>query len=187
MAPMSASPRLLPEYITIPGYDAYQVRIVRGAHGFSATFAWSRFSSQKIALQAAVEWRDLMLAKLPSAGNGRGGFRTSPMPNKHSFGRVGITRYAKVDRRRLGSPVYLVYGVNWTDSDGGKRVKQFQVGRIGTFEWHQELHASLTAEAFRTEWEFCRSTGQVFEPDRYDGWSEEDLYPFLPTSTSSDS
>lgn len=80
-----------------------------------------------------------------------------------------------------------IYGVNWTERDGGKRVKQFQVGRIGTFEWHQELHASLTAEAFRTEWEFCRSTGQVFEPDRYDGWSETELYPFLPASPSSDS
>jgi len=137
-------------------------------------------------MQAAVDWRDLMLAKLPNAGNGRGGFRTLPMPHKRSFGRVGITRYLKTDRRRPGCPVYLVYGVNWTDSDGSKRVKQFQVGRIGTFEWHQELHASLTAEAFRTEWEFCRNTGQVFEPDRYAGWTEVELYPFLPPITELD-
>lgn len=177
---MPAIPRLLPDNITIPGYDAYQVRIVRVDHEYSATFAWSRYVSQKLALQAAVNWRDLMLAHLPNAANGRGGFRTSPMSHKRSFGRVGITRYPKVDRRRLGCPVYLVYGVNWTDIDGSKRVKQFQVGRIGTFEWQQELHASLTAEAFRTEWEFCRSTGQIFEPDKYTGWTQVELYPFLP-------
>ncbi|WGK63452.1 hypothetical protein QAO71_16915 (plasmid) [Halopseudomonas sp. SMJS2] len=176
-------PRLLPDNITIPSYDAYQVRIVRGDHEYSATFAWSRFDSNEQALHAAVNWRDQILAQLPDPGNGRGGFRTSPMAHKRSFGRVGITRYLKKDRRRSGSPVYLVYGINWTDSDGSARVKQFQVGRIGTFEWHQELHASLTAEAFRTEWEFCRSTGQVFEPDRYHGWTEVELYPFLPPTT----
>lgn len=172
--------RLLPDNITIPGYEAYQVRIVRGEHEYSATFAWSRFDSKELALQAALNWRDLLLARLPTAGNGHGGFRTSPMPNKRSFGRVGITRYEKTDHRRSGCPRYLVYGVNWTDRDGSKRVKQFQVGRIGAFDWQQELHASLTAEAFRTEWEYCRSTGKEFAPDRYTGWSEMELYPFLP-------
>ncbi|SER40384.1 MULTISPECIES: hypothetical protein [Pseudomonas] len=179
---MPAIPRLLPDNITIPGYDAYQVRIMRGDYEYSATFAWSRFVSKEKALRAAVNWRDRMLAKLPNAGNGRGSFRTSPMAHKRSVGRVGITRYLKKDRRRLGCPVYLVYGVNWTDDQGRKRVKQFQVGRMGTFECHQEMHASLTAEAFRTEWEFCRSTGQVFEPDPYQCWKEVELYPFLPAT-----
>lgn len=179
---MSTNPRSLPENITIPGYEAYQVRIVRGGHEYSATFGWSRFGSNELALQAAVNWRDMMLARLPKAENGRGSFRSSPMAHKLSFGRVGITRYEKKDRRRVGCPVYLVYGVNWTDAEGNKRVKQFQVGRIGAFEWHQELHASLTAEAFRTEWEFCRSTGQAFEADRYTRWTEVELYPFLPSN-----
>lgn len=176
--------RALPEHITIPGYDAYQVRIVRGYCEYSATFAWSRFASRQLALQAAVNWRDQLLAQLPAAGNGRGGFRASPMANKRSFGRVGISRFMKTDHRRLGCPVYLVYGVNWTDSDGTPRVKQFQVGRAGTFEWDHELHAALTAEAFRTEWEFSISTGQAFESERYHDWAEAVLYPFLPSIES---
>lgn len=178
---MPTNHRALPANITIPGYETYQVRIVRDDHEYSASFAWSRFASKEIALNEAVNWRDKMLTQLPSAKNGRGGFRSAPMEHKRTFGRVGITRYQKVDRRRLGCPVYLVYGVNWTDSDGRARVRQFQVGRIGLFEWHHELHASLTAEAFRTEWEFCRSTGQTFEPDRYKAWGELELYPFLPS------
>lgn len=182
MGALPSVSRVLPDNITVPSHEAYQVRIVREGHEYSATFAWSRFETREDALQAAVNWRDKILKQLPEPANGRGGFRTSPMPNKRSFGRVGITRYLKIDRRRAGCPKYLVYGVNWTDRDGRARVRQFQVGRVGTFEWDQELHASLTAEAFRTEWEFCRSTGQVFEPDRYAGWAETELYPFLPPS-----
>ncbi|WP_326430443.1 hypothetical protein VQ574_21085 (plasmid) [Stutzerimonas frequens] len=177
---MNETRRLLPDNISIPGYEAYQVRIVRCNHEYSATFAWSRYGSKEQALEAAVLWRDMMLKQLPTAANGRGGFRTAPMPHKRSCGRAGITRYQKVDNRRHGRPAYLVFGVNWTDSDGYKRVKQFQVGRIGTYEWQQELHTSLTAEAFRTEWEYCRSTGQIFDPDRYNGWTETELYPFFP-------
>lgn len=175
--------RALPDNITVPSYDAYQVRIVREGHEYSATFAWSRFETTEKAMHAAVSWRDKILSQLPAPGNGRGSFRATPMANKRSFGRVGITRYQKKDRRRTGCPEYLVYGVNWTDKDGQARVSQFQVGRVGTFDWHEELHASLTAEAFRTEWEFCRSTGQVFEPDRYAEWKEAELYPFLPLSS----
>jgi len=101
---MPVNARPLPDNISIPGYDAYQVRIVRGEHEYSATFACSRLGSKDLALQAAVSWRDMMLAKLPPAGNGHGGFRTSPMPNKRSLGRVGVTRYEKIDRRRQGIP-----------------------------------------------------------------------------------
>jgi len=184
---MPAPPRQLPDNIIKLGYEAYQVRIVRGDREYSATFAWSRFGSEALALQAAVNWRDTLLGQLPKAGNGRGGFRAAPMLHKRSLGRVGITRYAKIDRRRPGCPVYLVYGVNWTDSEGRGHVKQFQAGRIGTFEWRQELHTSLTAEAFRTEWEFCKSTGLVFEPERYTVWMENELYPFMPPTAGNDS
>jgi len=55
-----------------------KVRIVRGEHEYSATFAWSRFDTKELALQAALNWRDLMLARLPAAGNGHGGFRATP-------------------------------------------------------------------------------------------------------------
>jgi hypothetical protein len=177
---LNAQGRDLPENISIPGYDSYQVRIARNGHEYSSTFHWARFGGKERALQSAVKWRDQMISQLPAAENGRGSFRTSPMAHKYTFGRVGITKYPKKDRRRTGQPAYLVYGVNWVDEDGAPRVKQFQVGRIGNFDWDQELHTALTAEAFRTEWEFCVSAGISFDPERYQNWKEVELYPFWP-------
>lgn len=171
--------RQLPEQITETNCQTYQVRIVRDGFEYSASFSWSIYGSKEIALQEAVVWRDKLLAKLPPAGNGRGSFRREPMAHKRSHGRVGITRYIKRDYRRVGTPEYLVFGVNWTDSEGA-RVTQFQAGRLGAMDWKDELHAALTAEAFRTEWEFCRASNLSFASERYRQWSEFVLYPFEP-------
>lgn len=173
--------RGLPDNITINNFGAYQVRIRRGETEYLASFSESAYGGKDEALAAAVSWRDKMLACLPPATNGKGSFRRAPMAHKQSFGRVGITRYVKRDHRRTGSPEYLVFGVNWTDSEGYPRVKQFQAGRIGVLSWKDELHAAQTALAFRTEWEFCRDHKVPFDPERYRDWTVP-LYPFMSTT-----
>lgn len=172
--------RNLPSNITIPSYDAYQVRIVRDGHEYSATFAWSRYGSQDQALSEAVAWREAMLAKLPPAAISLGSFRHTPQKNKRSYNRVGISRYIGVDRRKLGAPGYLRFAVNWVDGTGKPRVTSFQVGKVGSFTWEDELHAACTAEAFRTHWEYCQAMKLFFDPSRYEGWKSNQKYPFNP-------
>ncbi len=125
--------RDLPSNITIPAFDAYQVRIVREGHEYSATFAWARYGSKDRALSEAVAWRDRMLAKLPPAATTIGSFRVTSQKNKRSYNRVGISRYIGVDRRKLGAPGYLRFAVNWVDDTGHSRVTSFQVGKVGAF------------------------------------------------------
>lgn len=173
-------PRDLPSNITIPSFDAYQVRIVREGREYSATFAWSRYGTKAKALEEAVAWRDDMLSRLPSAATELGSFRSTPQKNKRSYNRVGISRYIGVDRRKLGSPGYLRFAVNWVDDTGKPRVSSFQVGKIGSFSWEAELHAACTAEAFRTHWEYCRTKGCPFDLSRYEGWKGKHCYPFAP-------
>lgn len=109
----SRSKRTLPENITIPGYEAYQVRIVRGEASFSTTFPWSNYRSTESALAAAVAWRDNLKAQLPAPGNGKNSsFNKEPMEGKKGYSRVGISRYIKTDYRRQGKPKYLVFAVN---------------------------------------------------------------------------
>lgn len=187
MALQTRLSRTLPDQITITNYEAYQVRIARDGDEYSASFTWTKYADQKAALQAAVEWRDRLLAILPPAVNGKGSFRRKPMKGKVSWGRVGVTRYIKRDQRRPGRPKYLVFGVNWTDHDGEPRIKQFQAGRVETLTWEEELHAALTAEAFRTHWEFSRSQNVPFDPEPYLEWKETCLYPFEPDRLSANS
>ncbi|MCS7526914.1 hypothetical protein N0609_11430 [Pseudomonas aeruginosa] len=172
--------RDLPANITIPAFDAYQVRIVRDGHEYSATFAWSRYESKECALSAAIAWRDDLLAKLPPAATTLGSYRSKPQKNKRSYNRVGISRYIGVDRRKLGAPGYLRFAVNWVDGTGQSKVTSFQVGKVGAFSWEDELHAACTAEAFRTQWEFSRATGQSFDHTNYEGWRHKQCYPFNP-------
>lgn len=174
-------PRDLPSNITIPSFDAYQVRIVRDGHEYSATFAWSRYGSKDQALREAVVWRDAMLARLPPAATSLGSFRRTAQKNKRSYGRVGITRYIGVDRRKVGSPGYLRFAVNWVDGTGKPMVTSFQVGKVGSFTWEVELHGACTAEAFRTQWEYCQAMGHSFDPSRYEGWKTNNYYPFDPS------
>lgn len=170
--------RELPLNVGIPDFDAYQVRIVRDGHEYSATFAWSRYGTAEAALAQAVAWRDAMLEKLPPAAIALGSFRCKSQSNKRSCNRVGVSRYIGIDRRKLGSPGYLRFAVNWTDASGKSRVTSFQVGRVGKFKWEDELHAACTAEAFRTNWEFCQSSGEKFDADFYQDWKDVCRYPF---------
>lgn len=182
---MSYKPdRPLPAHVTIPNWSGYQVRIVRDGHEYSASFAWSVDGGREKALSDAVCWRDKLLAALPAAGNAKGAFREKPLAHKTSWGRVGITRYVSADNRRTGRPLYLRFGVNWIDHEEKRRTKSFQVGRVGEFDWAFELHAANTAEAFRTEWEFCRASGLLFDDARYRAWRDTTLYPFYPESVS---
>lgn len=173
--------RDLPEHVTITNFEAYQVRIVRDAHEYSASFSWSRYDNQAHALEAAVDWRNMMLRELPPPGNGKGSFRRKPMAHKRSMGMVGISRYVHTDRRRIGSPQYLRFGVNWVDSMGKPRIKTFEAGKIADLDWEAELHTALTAEAFRTHWEYCTQTASEFDPGIYAGWRDGCVYPFTPS------
>lgn len=163
--------RELPAHITIPNWDGYQVRIVREGQEYSASFAWSN-GGKRAALAEAVRWRDTMLAALPVAGNVKGQYRDQPLSNKRSWSRVGVTRYVSIDRRRAGRPVYLRFGVNWTDENGRRRVTSFWVGNVETISPADERYAATVAEAFRADWEFCRTTGRPFDPSKYRSWKE---------------
>ena len=174
--------RDLPDNITAPYAKFLQVRIVRAGHEFSSTFPFRNYSSPEEASADAEAWRDDLLSKLPPPENGRGSFRRRPMKGKKSFNRVGITRYVKYDNRRAGRPGYLVFGVNYTDSNDVSRIRQFQVGRVEEVNWEKELHASKTAEGFRMHWEYCKEAGLDFDPDAYKGWAEKCFYPFTPMS-----
>lgn len=172
-------PRGLPKHITIPNFNGYQVRIVRDGTEHSKSFPWSTHG-KAAALEAAVAWRDTVIAKLPDPGNAKGGFRTKPLSHKSSWGRVGVVRTVSPDRRRDCNVHYVRYSVSWVDATGKARAKTFQVGRARDVTRAEEVHASLTAEAFRSEWEFCQRTGERFDPSVYDSWRKDRLYPFDP-------
>lgn len=174
--------RPLPDNITLTNSGSYQVRIVRAGNEMSASFSIRRNGGDKAAIAAAVVWRDMMLKQLPMPMSGRGGFRTASQSNKRSYQRVGLSRHLVTDHRRENSPKYLRFGVNWVDEDGSPRVKQFQAGIASEVTWEVELHAALTAEAFRTHWEYARVKGLEFDPTPYAGWKTTELYPFTPDS-----
>lgn len=178
--------RSLPRHITETNFEAYQVRIVRNGHEYSNSFSFARDRDRERALANAVKWRDKMLAKLPRSTNGPGSYRVEPLPHKKTVMRAGITRYVTSDKRRIGEPLYLRYGVSFVDETGRKRVKSFQVGRFSDVTWQEDMHASNTAIAFREHWEFCVDHGLVFDPDHYAGWKEKDMYPFDPDRVACD-
>ncbi len=175
--------RALPAHITQPNFNGYQVRIVRSAYEHSRTFSWTTYGGETKALAAAVAWRDNLLKQLPPAENDKGAFRRSPLRHKTSWGRVGITRYLRIDRRKMGQPRYLTFGVNWVDHDGLRKTKSFQVGKIEDISWQDEVHAANTAEAFRMEFEFCCESHKTFNPEKYDGWRNRKTYPFVAPTT----
>lgn len=169
--------RGLPKHITIPNFNGYQVRVVRDGVEHSKSFPWSA-GGKAMALLDAVAWRDSLLRTLPPPGNAKGGYRSKPLSHKTSWDRVGVVRTVGCDRRRSLTVQYVRYSVSWVDKTGKARVKTFQAGRADSITRADEVHTSLTAEAFRSEWEFCQRTGERFEPWRYDSWRKDRLYPF---------
>ena len=168
--------RILPAHITIPNWDAYQVRIVRNGEEHSESFSWRAHAGESAALEAAVEWRDKKLAEL---GGSTASLRDKPASNKKSGCPAGITAYLRADHRREGIPQYLTYGVNYKRR-GKSATKSFQVGNIEIISQLDKEHAALTAIAFRTEYVWCRRNGAEFDPDKYSGWRQGKLYPFEP-------
>ena len=166
--------RDLPAHITIPNWSAYQIRIVRDGIEHSASFSWAQYAGESGALEAAVEWRD---AKLEELGQRQILLRDKPLRHKKSGCPAGITAYFRVDRRREGHPQYLTYGVNYIQ-DGKARTKSFQVGNIEIISQLDKEHAALSAMAFRDEYVWCRHSGVAFQPNRYNNWRVEKMYPF---------
>lgn len=74
--------------------------------------------------------------------------RSRPQRNNRSTGIAGITRYVNVDRRKSPPAKYVRYGVFY-GSHGEKRVKHFEVGRVGTFTAEDEQRA-LRQDSGRT-------------------------------------
>lgn len=171
------SDRDLPAHVTIPNWNAYQVRIVRNEVEYSKSFPWSR-AGQAAALEAAVMWREAQLAALGPAWNDKGGLRRKPLRHKKSGYPVGITCYLRSDRRKSGDPLYLTFGVNYINRKGKKTTRSFQVGNIEIIGQRDKEHAEQTAKAFRAEYEWCRCHGKIFKPERYVRWREVKMYPF---------
>ncbi len=155
---------------------------MRDGEEFSRAFSFGRSCSKESAIANALVWRNNKLLSLPRPGNGRGSYRRAPQANKLSVKRAGITRYIHEDRRRAGNPKYVIFGVNYLGEQRQPRVKSFQAGRLDTISWAQEMHAALTAEAFRAEWEWCVDNNRPFDPTKYDGWANQDFTSFTPPS-----
>lgn len=176
--------RVFPENLTETNYEAIQVRIVRDGTEFSKSFSFSKSKNKSKAISDAVAWRDSIKKILPPAIRSESGYLKRPQSNKRSVNRPGITRYITKDKRRIGNPSYLVYGVNYTDKNGQSKVKSFQVGKLDTFNHSDELHAAMTAEAFRSEWEWCKDHKKEFNDQKYKGWKKDTKYPFTPEERS---
>lgn len=174
--------RSLPAHVTIPNWNAYQVRIVRDGVEHSKSFSWTHYAGESKALVAAVQWRDAKLAEL---GMPLSTLRKTPLRHKKSGCPAGITAYYRVDKRREGLPQYLTYGVNYRNSKGKACTKSFQVGHVEIISQEDKEHAALTAMAFREEYVWCRLHGVDFAPERYVSWRRETLYPFVAPATPS--
>lgn len=174
----TAMPRVLPSNITETNCNGYQVRIVRDGIEHRTSFSFAKHGGRGQALSAAILWRNLKLTELGPACNSTGKYLTRPQKNKGSVQRAGITRYLRLDNRRVGTPSYVTYGVNFVGDDGFARVKTFQAGRVDDISWEKEHHAAQTAETFRSHWEFCRDNNLPFREEFYEGWSDTALYPF---------
>lgn len=171
---MTLPDRSLPKHLTATNWDAYQVRIVRDGVEHSSSFTWAQYGSKDGALAAAIEWRDAMLLALPPELP----VRLKPLAHKQSWGRVGITRYQRVDRRKPGNPRYVTFGVNWVDENGKRKTKSFQAGRVEDITYADEVYAANTAEAFRLDYEWSRVLGYIFQPEKYDNWRKQPCFPF---------
>src|ERR1035437_8964748 len=109
--------RLLPIYITIPNWSAYQVRIVRDGVEHSESFSWKKFAGEMAALAEAIKWRDAKLAEL---GASPVGFRDKPLRNKKSGGPAGNPPFLRSEPPRNGLPQFLAHGVYFTNNKGKK-------------------------------------------------------------------
>ena len=177
--------RGLPENLTETNFDAIQVRIVRDGKEFSKSFSFAKSKDKKKAISDATLWRDSIKNILPPPRRSEGGYLKRPQSNKKSVNRSGITRYITKDKRKIGNPSYLVYGVNYTDSVGKPKIKSFQVGKLDSFNHGDEIHAAMTAEAFRSEWEWCKDHKLEFDDQKYNGWKKDTKYPFTPAEALS--
>jgi len=160
----------MPKYknITMPDSLGYQVRVVRNGDEHSRYFSFAVWGGKKKALDAAVNWRDMMKARLGEPRRFEGEARNN------STGVRGVSKVIHEDKRRGHSN--LRYQVTWTKEDGKQAARTFQVGRVGEISADEELHAYRTAVAFRKKYELARSLGQRFDPAEFVNWKLEKLY-----------
>ena len=157
------------KHITEPDAFGYQVRIVRRGVERSRYFSHKLWGGKNKSLQAAINWRDQMLAILKG---GRTRFMKTPC-NKISTGMTGVSRTIKYDKRKDKS--YLCYTVFWI-KEGKPRNKTFQVGNINTVTADQELHAYRTAVLFRKAYEYAIDNDRPFDDLLFKNWKNLRLY-----------
>jgi hypothetical protein len=157
--------------ISEPDRHGYQVRIVRKGREHSRYFAHRVWSGKKASLEAAIRWRDQMLAVLGK--NNRKLSDKGPLATKKSTGVRGVTRSFQYDKRR--DVCSLIYGVRWHDNNKIKN-RTFFVGAAGSVSADKDFHAFRTAVLFRYEYELCLELNIVFYPQRYVDWKTNRLY-----------
>lgn len=148
---------------------AVQVRVT-GSDQQTRTkyFAYALHGGRECALELARKAEQALRQEFGEPLNP--GFNYNASKSKASGERNGVTLYATADRRKLGAPLYARFAVHWTDENGQKRNKGFQVGRVDDITNADIEFARTVANGFREMWEACVLLGQRFDPKAFDGW-----------------
>ena len=147
-------------------------------HCHTKYFAYAKNGGQERAYQLAQE-EELRLIALHGQSVHLG-YRVEPLPHKRTGERVGVTIYSSRDKRKIGHPEYLRFGVSWVDENGAKRVTSFQVGRVETVTNAEIEYARFVANTFRDVWEQCVLDGESFDPRWFAEWRSPDWEPPVP-------
>jgi hypothetical protein len=152
--------------ITSPDRGGFQVRVVRDKKEYSRYFSHKLWGNKGKSLQAAVSWREQILAVFGDI---------KPMPVNKSTGVVGVSKIVKYDKRR-GS-YSLFYSCHWRKNKKA-HTRQFHVGLVDQVTPDEDFHAFRTAVLFRKEYEFFKEIGQedLFSPEKYALWKTKKVY-----------
>lgn len=157
------------KHVTEPDNFGFQVRIVRRGKESSRYFSHKLWGGKEQSLNAAIAWREQMLALLTG---GKTRF-LKPPKNKTTTGVTGVSRTIKHDHRKDMS--YLCYTVFWV-CNGDPRNKSFQVGNIDNVTADDELHAFRTAKLFRSCYEYSIDHDLEFRDKDFVGWKKQRFY-----------
>ncbi|MGB3542376.1 AP2 domain-containing protein [Rubrivirga sp.] len=98
----------------------WQVRVRRDGDRLSKFFADAKFESQEAAVEAAIEYRDRLLASIPEGP-------TKPRKAWSNTGVVGLSVREKAE----GSKSKLYVQLNWVNAEGKRKAGSFSVDKWG--------------------------------------------------------
>ena len=158
--------RLTYKNITQPEPTGFQLRIGYRTKEYSKFYSFNKYGGMGNALEQANKDRDRMLLEL----KGKPVRQTKASITNKSTGVVGVSRYIYHKKRR--NIDVLAYSVNWSDSNGVSRSKQFDACRMDTYLKYRDDLAFSTAKDFRSDWEGHADAGtlNLFNPESYVGW-----------------